>query len=493
VPLSFQREQGCERKDRFNLYPLVLDSNGNDLNKVPMRLPNSIDIIGRPLITQSLPNTRARCVGRLSPIDDPPGGLTVQTNSLSNESRVEMLFGDALTFRFGTDRTKELQRSHSRESLQSLMQLLWGRAAPGFNMVLSAVLIFSCVSLGMVSIVWSQSASRTEQAKRENLRQLLEQGKSLATEGRLAEAEGPLLEASQLAPNDFETQTTLAKVQVRIGKSPEAIERFRKIAGLYPQRADSHLNLGIALAEAKEFDKALKETSLAASLAPKMPSAHVNRGRILDDLFRPDEARAEFAIAYRLDPENADCLYYWALVEHASGDFKREAELLQKLLVLQPKNYKALYFLGRNLKDQSRDSEAIVALRRALAIQPNYEDALYLLSRELRKTAPEESKQLDEEFRAARQQQSVLDSVKSLGNEAYQAALKKAWPEAISLLRKAVEICDSCEASAGLHKNLGLALCQNGDVNAGRIELETSLKLNPDDPDVVKALNVIGR
>jgi tetratricopeptide (TPR) repeat protein len=345
----------------------------------------------------------------------------------------------------------------------------------------------------MVSIVWSQSASRTEQAKRENLRQLLEQGKSLATEGRLAEAEGPLLEASQLAPNDFETQTTLAKVQVRIGKSPEAIERFRKIAGLYPQRADSHLNLGIALAEAKEFDKALKETSLAASLAPKMPSAHVNRGRILDDLFRPDEARAEFAIAYRLDPENADCLYYWALVEHASGDFKREAELLQKLLVLQPKNYKALYFLGRNLKDQSRDSEAIVALRRALAIQPNYEDALYLLSRELRKTAPEESKQLDEEFRAARQQQSVLDSVKSLGNEAYQAALKKAWPEAISLLRKAVEICDSCEASAGLHKNLGLALCQNGDVNAGRIELETSLKLNPDDPDVVKALNVIGR
>jgi tetratricopeptide (TPR) repeat protein len=309
----------------------------------------------------------------------------------------------------------------------------------------------------------------------------------------LAEAEGPLLEASQLAPNDFETQTTLAKVQVRIGKSPEAIERFRKIAGLYPQRADSHLNLGIALAEAKEFDKALKETSLAVSLAPKMPSAHVNRGRILDDLFRPDEARAEFAIAYRLDPENADCLYYWALVEHASGDFKREAELLLKLLVLQPKNYKALYFLGRNLKDQSRDSEAIVALRRALAIQPDYEDALYLLSRELRKTAPEESKQLDEEFRAARQQQSVLDSVKSLGNEAYQAALKKAWPEAISLLRKAVEICDSCEASAGLHKNLGLALCQNGDVNAGRIELETSLKLNPDDPDVVKALNVIGR
>ena len=458
-----------------------------------MRLPHSIDIIGRPWITQSLPNTRARCVRRLTRIDDPHEDLTVQTISLSNESRIEMLYGNSLTFRFGADNAKALERLHLREILHSSMQLVWCRAAPGFNMVLSAVLIFACVSLGMVSTVWSQSASRTEQARRENLRQLLEQGKSLAAEGRLAEAERPLLEASQLAPKDFETQTALAKVQVRIGKSPEAIERFRKIVRLYPRLADSHLNLGIALADAKQLEEALKETSLAVSPAPKMPSAHVNRGRILDDLFRPGEVRTEFAIAYRLDPAGPDCLFYWALIERASGDFKREAELLQKLLVLQPENYKALYFLGRNLTVQSRDSEAIMVLRRALAIKPDYEDALYLLSRELRKTAPEESKRLDEEFRTARQQQSVLDSSKSLGNEAYQAALRKAWPEAISLLRKAVEICDSCEASAGLHKNLGLALCQNGDVNAGRIELETSLKLNPDDPDVVKALNVIGR
>jgi len=345
----------------------------------------------------------------------------------------------------------------------------------------------------MVSNAGSQTKSQANPPRNENLLRLLEKGKSLAGEGKLAEAEIPLLEASKLDPNDFEIQTMLAKVEVRIGKSQEAIERFQQISATYPRRAESHLNLGIALADAKEYEEGLKETSVAVSLAPKMASAHLNRGRILDDMLRPVEAREEFAIAYKLDPEDPDCLYYWALAEHANGEFKNETELLQKFTVMQPKNYKALYLLGRSLKDQSRDAEAIAALRRALAIQPDYEDALYLLSRELRGASPEESRQLDERFRAARQQQSVLDSVKSLGNEAYQAAHSKDWPEAISLLRKAVELCGSCEASPALHKNLGLALCQNGDLPSGRTELETSLKLNPDDPDVVKALNIIGR
>jgi tetratricopeptide (TPR) repeat protein len=111
----------------------------------------------------------------------------------------------------------------------------------------------------------------------------------------------------------------------------------------------------------------------------------------------------------------------------------------------------------------------------------------------LRKTDPEESQRLLQDYHAVQQKQSTLDQSKSLGNEAYAAAGKQDWPEAIRLLRKAIELCDSCEAAAGLHKNLGLALCKNGDIQAGRAELEISLHLNPVDPDVVKALEIIGR
>jgi tetratricopeptide (TPR) repeat protein len=111
-----------------------------------------------------------------------------------------------------------------------------------------------------------------------------------------------------------------------------------------------------------------------------------------------------------------------------------------------------------------------------------------MLSRELRKTDPEKSEELFQEFKAKQHQQLVLDESKSLGNEAYVAANKHDWPEAIGLLHKAIEICGDCEAAAGLHKNLGLALCRNGSIDEGRNELKIALKLNPDDPDVVKSL-----
>jgi tetratricopeptide (TPR) repeat protein len=375
----------------------------------------------------------------------------------------------------------------------SRLQRQRSRMIPRPTWVLSSALVLGCLSFGILPSVLAQPAPRVDPANREHLHVLLEQGKSLAAEGRIAEAERPLLEAAQLVPDDFETLTILAEVQGRIGRSAEAIERFRKIVSLYPRVADSHLNLGIALADVGQLEEALKETSKAIALAPRMTSAHVNRARVLDDLRRVPEAESEFAIAYKLDPKNPDCLYYSALVERESGNLNKEAELLQKLVVVQPDNYKAAYALGRSLQEQSRDEEAIKALRQALAIKPDYQEALYLLSRELRKSTPEESRQLDEQFQAVRQRQSTLDSSESLGNEAFAAAGRKDWPEAIRLLRKALDICGQCEASAGLHKNLGLALCRNGNVSEGRTELETSLKLNPNDPDVVKALNVIGR
>jgi len=367
----------------------------------------------------------------------------------------------------------------------------WGN--PGSKLARSRLLVLTCLSLAIPLQLSAQTVPGRDAGNHERLRELLKQGKTLASEGRLAEAEEPLMEAAKLSPSDMETLTVLAQVQGRIGKSAQAIQLFRKTTDLYPQVADSHLNLAIALADGGQLEEALKESRKAESLAPKMAAAHLNRGRILDDLHRVDEARSEFIIAHRLAPDDPDCLFYWSLVERETGNIPKETELLQKLVVLQPNNSKAAYFLGRSLQEQSKDAEAIQALRRALAIKSDYQDALYLLSRELRKSSPGESKKLDEEFQTARQQQSTLDSIKSLGNEAYVAAGKQNWPEAIGLLRKALDLCQPCEAAAGLHKNLGLALCRSGNIAEGRTELETSLKINPNDPDVVKALDIIGR
>jgi Flp pilus assembly protein TadD len=103
------------------------------------------------------------------------------------------------------------------------------------------------------------------------------------------------------------------------------------------------------------------------------------------------------------------------------------------------------------------------------------------------------SKELFEKFKLKQHQQQVLDESKSLGNEAYVAAKKLDWPGAIQLFRKAIETCGDCGVAAGLHKDLGLVLCRNGNIGEGRSELKIALKLNPNDPDIVKSLAILGQ
>ena len=364
-----------------------------------------------------------------------------------------------------------------------LMQTLQTRSRFGRPRLIVVLFLIFGASIELQVLSAAQPASQAQQVSN-----LMSQARALAAQGRLAEAEPLLADAAKLAPRDVEVLTFLAKIKHRIGKGPEALALFYQIVQITPGVPDAHLNLAIALSDAGQFAEALKEVSIALKLAPSLPSAHVNRARILADLHRQNEAKDEFKIACRLASNDPSCFFHWALLEREMGDAAKETELLQQAVKLQPGDYDAAFFLARSLQEQSRDAEAVEALHHALAINPDSQEALYMLSRELKKTDPQKSKELFQEFKSKQHQQQVLDESKSLGNEAYVAANKHDWPEAIRLLRKGIETCGDCEASAGLHKNLGLALCRNGSIDEGRNELKIALKLNPDDPDVVKSL-----
>jgi tetratricopeptide (TPR) repeat protein len=194
-----------------------------------------------------------------------------------------------------------------------------------------------------------------------------------------------------------------------------------------------------------------------------------------------------------LSPRNGDVYYNWALLERERGRLGKEAELLAQLTKLKPHDDRAFYLLGRSLADQGRQNEAISALRTAIRINPQSSSALYLLSRELRTIDPAEAESLSRRFLALRQQGAEQEAAIALGNEAFAASTQQDWPKAITLLRQAIAECNGCSIEAGLRKNLGLMLCRNGQVDEGAVELHKSLKLNPSDPDVVKALSAIGR
>jgi tetratricopeptide (TPR) repeat protein len=369
--------------------------------------------------------------------------------------------------------------------------VLRGNPSSGFSLsTVSLVLLSLSLSACLMPAAAGQSRPTDHRSASSPVDQLMKEGQDLAAQGRFAEAEVPLKQAAELAPENYALLTLLGKVEGRIGKHADAIALFRRVVSGQPKSADAHVNLAIAFADAGNLEEALKETSTAVLLSPKLASAHLNRARVLADLHRPEEAEKEFAIAHQLAPDNPDCLFYWALLEKDRGNLEKQTSLFQQLVRLQPNNQVALLLLAQSLQRESKHAETIVVLRRILQLKPDSANALYMLSMELRRTNPEESKKLQQDFETQKRKEADLAQVKSLGNEAYVAASKQDWPEAIRILKKALESCENCEAAATLHKNLGLALCNNGNLDEGKQELQVALKLNPNDSDIVKALNV---
>lgn len=158
---------------------------------------------------------------------------------------------------------------------------------------------------------------------------------------------------------------------------------------------------------------------------------------------------------------------------------------------LEPRNQKALLMLSDSLLDQGRDAEAVAALHNALRIDPSSLQATYMLSRALQESDPAESKRLHEQFDRPKQQSAVVDQDKALANEGYQAFTGQDWRKSVLLFREAIEACGDCEVESTLHRNLGLAMCRDGDVDQGVVELMKALALNPEDRDAATALALI--
>src|SRR5262249_55166960 len=97
---------------------------------------------------------------------------------------------------------------------------------------------------------------------------------------------------------------------------------FQAAVSAHPENAAAHNNLGVALADLRNFDAAMAEYEQAIRLAPTDAAAHVNLGASLAKKRNPDGAIAEYRAALRLDPKSAGALTNWGRALAAKKDLE---------------------------------------------------------------------------------------------------------------------------------------------------------------------------
>ncbi|OLE68471.1 MAG: hypothetical protein AUG74_09745 [Bacteroidetes bacterium 13_1_20CM_4_60_6] len=177
------------------------------------------------------------------------------------------------------------------------------------------------------------------------------------------------------------------------------------------------------------------------------------------------------------------------MTERQTNNVRRAAELLQKLVALEPDHSDAQFLLGQNLEKLGKTNEAIDHWKRAIEANPNDSQVLYSLARTLNRLHDPRAQEYQDRFDALQKRKQLTDRVAQLGNLALEAANAQNWPQAMEQMAEAIQVCGDCAERAHLHKNLGLFYARTGNIGEAEKELQTALRLTPNDADVQNALN----
>lgn len=99
-------------------------------------------------------------------------------------------------------------------------------------------------------------------------------GDILVRQRRWVEAETAYKTAIDLHPEMALAHQGLSKVYIRTGKNQAAADAALDAVGLLHRLPQAHLNLGVALARSKNYDRAVQAFQTAARFAPRMVNSH---------------------------------------------------------------------------------------------------------------------------------------------------------------------------------------------------------------------------
>ena len=206
-----------------------------------------------------------------------------------------------------------------------------------------------------------------------NARTLGRLGEVLAGFGYREEAVGPLTEACQLEPDDFDLRVRLADLRLALDQPAEALKELDRAARVASadEQAEAVLDRQVKAYQASGTLGATID-ALAADLKARPTAAGWTRlARLLEADQKPTEAARAIAGATALDPRSVPAWVASARLREAAGDLLGSAEALRTLAGLDRRS-RTDYLIGiAKLEARlGRREQALAAGRDLLAASP---------------------------------------------------------------------------------------------------------------------------
>jgi tetratricopeptide (TPR) repeat protein len=288
-------------------------------------------------------------------------------------------------------------------------------------------------------------------------------------------------------------------VQAQVRERHASLTRKVESAGTASQElAAAYGDMGKLLIAAEYLDAAESCFANAQALAPADLRWPYYLGHVYRFRNEPANAAASFEHALSLQSDHVPSLV-WLGEMHLAQNHPDAAEpLFTRALALQPRAAVALFGLGRVALARQQYVQAVTHLKAALDLAPQASRIHYPLAMAYRGQGDRRNAEAHLRQRGDGEIPSVDPLLDELGGQLQNAAAyevrgsealgKRAWADAITNLRKAIELAPR---NPGTRLNLGTALFQTGDAGGALEQFEAAVQIAPESPKAHYAIGVL--